>query len=238
MAQSLIAKMFDREVYATEAGAEKTAKYVLYSTNQTRYVQVSVDFTAEEVSYTSSAIAVTDAQYLSMGNTYKNFDDIAQALTRLATLAETEGTAPITYSCKVYKNYIDTYVVYLYNGTNWVVKQSVMPVSEELNYALNESDITQSYWWADPAIKITLGDDDYGIFTETSKYGNFDLRGSIAPGTDRGKLVEMIGEMLDTNHGAVENQQYLATYANYDGSNGSKTIRIIKNGGVWSEYTD
>ena len=128
--------------------------------------------------------------------------------------------------------------MYLYNGPTWVVKQSVMPVSEELNYALNESDITQSYWWADPAIKITLGGDDYGIFTETSKYGNFDLRGSIAPGTDRGKLVEMTGEMLDTNHGAVENQQYLVTYANYDGSNGSKTIRIIKNGGVWSEYTD
>lgn len=238
IAKSLIAKLFDREVYAAEAGVEKTAKYVLYTKNLTRYVKVNADFTTEVVSYTSSAVAVTDAQYLSMGNTYKNFDDIAQAQTRLATLAETEGTAPITYSCKVYKNYVDTYVVYLYNGTNWVVKQSVMPVSEELNYALNESDITQSYWWADPAIKITLGGDDYGIFTETSKYGNFDLRGSIAPGTDRGKLVEMIGEMLDTNHSAVEGQQYLVTYAYYDGSNGSNTIRIIKTGGVWSEYSE
>jgi hypothetical protein len=238
IAQSLIAKLFDREVYAAEAGVEKTAKYVLYASNQTRYVKVNADFTTEEVSYTSSAVAVTDAQYLSMGNTYKNFDDIAQALTRLATLAETEGTAPITYSCKVYRNYLDTYVVYLYNGSNWVVKQSVMPVSEELNYALNESDISQSFWWADPAIKITLGSEDYAIYTETSKYSNFDLRGSIAPGTDRAKLVEMIGGMLDANHSPVEGQQYLVTYAYYDGSNGTASIRIIKSGGTWSEYTE
>lgn len=238
VAKALIAKLLDRITYASEAGVEKTVKYVLYTKNLTRYVKVNADYTTEVLTSATDAVVVTDEQYLAMGNTYKNFDDISQAQTRLATLAEADGVAPITYSCKVYKNYIDTYVVYMYNGTNWKLKQSVMPVSEELNYALNSDDITQSYWWADPAIKITLGSADYALYTETSKYSNFDLRGSIAPGTDRGKLVEMIGGMLDANHNAVENQQYLVTYAYYDGSNGSATIRIIKTGGVWSEYTN
>lgn len=238
VAQVLIGRLFDRIMYAKDAGTEKTAKYLKYQTNMTRYVKVNADFTTEVLTSSTGAVPVTDAQYEAMGNgKYKNFDDIDQAQTRLAALTQTEGTAPFIYSCKVYKNYIDTYAVYLYDGNNWVLKQSLMPVTEELNYALDASDITKSYWWADPAIKITLGAKDYGMYTETSKYSNFDLRGSIAPGTDRGKLVEMIGGMLDANHGAVENQQYLVTYAYYDGSNGSATIRIIKTGGAWKEYT-
>jgi hypothetical protein len=239
IAQSLLAKLFDREVYVSEAGTEKTAQYLKYQTNMVRYVKVNADFTTEVLSSAANAVVVTDAQYEAMGKgKYKNFDDIAQAQTLLADLAKTEATAPITYSCKVYKNYIDKYVVYLYNGTNWLLKQSVMPVSEELNYSLNEDDITQSYWWADPAIKITLGPADYALYPETSKYSNFDVRGSIVPGTDRNKLVEMIGGMLDANHNAVENQQYLVKYAYYDGSNGVATIRVIKQAGVWKEYTN
>lgn len=113
-----------------------------------------------------------------------------------------------------------------------------MPVSEELNYSLDATDITKSTWWADPAIKITLGASDYALYPETSKYSNFDVRGSIAPGTDRGKLAEMIGGMLDANHNAVENQQYLVKYAYYDGSNGVTTIRVIKEAGAWKEYTN
>lgn len=238
VAQVLIGRLFDRVMYAKDAGTEKTAVYIKYQTNMTRYVKVNADFTTEVLTSGTGAVPVTDAQYEAMGNgKYKNFDDIDQAQTRLAALTQAEGTAPFIYSCKVYKNYIDTYAVYLYNGNNWILKQSLMPVTEVLNYALDASDITKSYWWADPAIKITLGAKDYGMYTETSKYSNFDLRGSIAPGTDRGKLAEMIGGMLDANHGAVENQQYLVTYAYYDGSNGSATIRIIKEGGAWKEYT-
>jgi len=238
-AQNLLAKLFDREVFASEAGTEKTAQYLKYQTNMVRYVKVNADFTTEVLTSASDAVVVTDAQYEAVGKgKYKNFDDIAQAQTLLADLTKTEGTAPITYSCKVYKNYIDKYVVYLYYGTNWVVKQSVMPVSEELNYSLDATDITKSTWWADPAIKITLGSADYALYPETSKYSNFDLRGSIAPGTDRAKLVEMIGGMLDANHNAVENQQYLVKYAYYDGSNGVTTIRVIKETGAWKEYTN
>ncbi|MGE0018467.1 MAG: hypothetical protein AB7S72_02270 [Draconibacterium sp.] len=239
IAQNLIAKLFDREVFASEAGTEKTAQYVKYQTNMVRYVKVNADFTTEVLTSASDAVVVTDAQYEAVGKgKYKNFDDIAQAQTLLAELAQTEATAPITYSCKVYKNYIDKYVVYLYTGTNWVIKKSVMPVSEELNYSLDATDITKSTWWADPAIKITLGASDYALYPETSKYSNFDVRGSIAPGTDRAKLAEMIGGMLDANHNAVENQQYLVKYAYYDGSNGVTTIRVIKEAGAWKEYTN
>ncbi len=239
IAQTLLAKLFDREVYSSGSGAEKTAQYLKYQTNMVRYVKVNADFTTEVLTSASDAVPVTDAQYEAMGKgKYKNFDDIAQAQTLLSELAKTEATAPITYSCKVYKNYIDKYVVYLYNGTNWVIRQSVMPLSEELNYSLDENDITKSTWWADPAIKITLGSADYALYPETSKYSNFDVRGSIAPGTDRAKLAEMIGGMLDANHNAVENQQYLVKYAYYDGSNGVALIRVIKETGVWKEYTN
>lgn len=238
-AESLIGKLFDRVLYADAAGAEKTAEYILYSNYEDRFIQVNADGTSEEVGYTSGAVEVTDEIYEATGNgKYKNFYTVDDALSQLATYAVDNGTAPVTYSALVYKNYIDTYIVYLYDGANWIAKQSVMPVAEELNYALDADDITKSTWWADPAIKLTLGSDDYAIYPETSKYSNFDLRGSVPPGTDRDKLVEMIGGMLDANHNPVEGQQYLVTYAYYDGSNGVKTIRMIKEGGVWSEYSE
>lgn len=241
-AEYLIGRLLDRKVYASEAGAETTAMYVLYSSGETRYVRVNADFTTEVLDYASDAVEVTEAQYDALGNgQYDNFDDIDQAQQRLASLAQTEGTAPITYACEVYRNYLDTYVVYAYNGSNWTVKQSVTEVSEELNYSLNEDDITLSYWWADPALKIALSSADYALFPGsgsdggTAQYGNFDLRSGNIPGTDRAALAEMIGEMLDTNHGAVENQQYLVSYDYYDGSNGVANIRLMKTGGVWSE---
>ena len=185
VAEALIAKLFDRVIYADEAGAEKTAEYTLYAKYVTRYIQVNADGTSEEASYTSDAVEVTDAIYEATGNgNYKNFYRIGDALEDLAQYAADNGTAPVVYAALVYGNYLDTYIVYMYNGTNWVAKQSVMPVSEELNYALDANDIAQSYWWADPAIKIMLGGDDYALFSTTSKYGNFDLRSGNTPGTD------------------------------------------------------
>ncbi len=239
VAESLIGKLFDRIRYADEAGAEKTAQYILYASRLTRYIQVNADGTSEVVSYTSDAVEVTDAIYEATGNgKYKNFSKIENALEDLATYAIDNATAPITYSALVYSNYIDTYIVYLFNGTNWTAKQSVMPTSEDLNYALNADDITQSTWWADPAIKITLTSDDYAVYPETGKYGNFDLRSGQTPGTDNDKLIEMVSGMLDANYSIVENQQYLVTYNYYDGSSGATAIRLIKESGTWSEVTE
>jgi hypothetical protein len=239
VAESLIGKLFDRVIYADEAGAEKTAQYILYAKYVTRYIQINADGTSEVVGYTADAVEVTDAIYEATGNgKYKNFYRIDNALEDLAQYAVDNATAPVVYAGLVYGNYLDTYIVYLYNGTNWVAKQSVMQVSEELNYALNSTDISQSYWWADPAIKIMLGGDDYALFTTTSKYGNFDLRSGNTPGTDEDLLIEMLGEMLDANHNPVEDQQYLVSFAYYDGSNGIGTRRIIKSGGTWSEYSE
>lgn len=150
----------------------------------------------------------------------------------------TNGSGNNAETALVYNNYRDEYVVFMYNGTNWEVKQSLMPVSEPLNYALDADDISKSYWWADPAIKITLGGDDYASNEFTAKYGNFDLRSGNTPGTDHDMLVSILGDMLDLNHGAVENQQYLVSYAYYDGSNGVGTLRIIKEGGTWKEFTE
>jgi hypothetical protein len=242
-AEALIAKLLDRTQYVEDAGVEMTVNYTLFSTNETRYIKINADSTAEVVGYTSNAVEVSDEIYEATGNgRFMNFYRVDNALEDLRDYAIQNGLVPITYAADVYQNFLDEYVVYMYNGTNWVAKQSVMPVTEELNYFLDEDDITQSYWWADPAIKITLTSADYAVFPGTgddggtAAYGNFDLRSGKVPGTDTAKLIEMIGEMLDSNHNAVEGQQYLVTYAYYDGSNGSKTIRIIKDGGVWKEY--
>ena len=238
VAESLIGKLLDRVVYADEAGAEQTAKYTLYSNKDDRFIKVNADGTSEAVGYDSDAVVVTDEIYEATGNgKYKNFSKIDDALEDLATYAIDNGTAPITYSALVYSNYYDTYVVFMFNGINWMAKQSVMPVAEDLNYALNKDDITQSTWWADPAIKITLTSDDYALYSETAKYGNFDLRSGSTPGTDNDKLIEMVSGMLDANYSIVENQQYLVTYIYYDGSNGATAIRLIKESGTWSEVT-
>lgn len=239
-AEALIAKLLDRIAYAEEAGMEKTVKYTLFSTREDRFIRVNEDGTSEEVGYTPDAVEVTDEIYEATGNgKYKNFYKIEDALEDLAKYAVDSAVAlPITYSALVYLNYLDEYAVFYYNGMNWEVKQSVMPVSEPLNFALDPDDISKSYWWADPAIKITLTADDYDSNDDTSRYDNFDLRSGKTPGTDREMLVDMIGEMLDLNYNAVENQQYLVTYAYYDGSSGSTTIRIIKEGGDWKEYTE
>lgn len=238
-AEALIAKLLDRKVYETDEGVELTVQYTKFERYVDRFIKINADGTAEEVGYTSDAVEVTDAIYEATGNgKYKNFYRMDNALDDLAKYVSDNGiAAPIVYSALVYQNYLDEYAVFMFNGTNWVVRQSVMPVSEELNYALDEDDITKSYWWADPAIKITLTTADYDLNEATSRYDNFDLRGgSIPPGTDRAKLAEMIGEMLDANHDAVENQQYLVTFAYYDGSSGVAQIRVIKEGGVWKEY--
>ncbi len=239
-AEALIAKLLDRKVYETEAGTEKTVLYTLYSTNDTRYIRVNADNTTEVLSYSSDAYELDSTDYEDLGQgTYYNFYKISNAESGVVDLAALRGhTLPKDYSCEVYLNYYDTYVVYYFDGANWQVKNSVMAVTEPLNYALNSEDITKSTWWADPAIKITLTSDDYNLYPETSNYQNFDLRSGKVPGTDRAKLVEMIGGMLDANHNPVEDQQYLVNYAYYDGSNGTTNIRVIKTAGVWSEYSE
>lgn len=238
-AESLIGKLFDRIIYADEAGAEKTAKYILHTKYETRYIKISADGTSEEVSYDADAVEVTDEIYEATGNgKYKTFYKIDDALEDLSKYAIDNGTAPITYAGTIYLNFMDTYVVYLFNGINWIAKQSVMPVTEALNYDLDEDDITKSTWWADPAIKITLTSEDYALYPASSKYGNFDLRSGKTPGTDNDKLIEMVSGMLDANYSIVEDQQYLVTYNYYDGSSGATTIRLIKTGGTWSEVTE
>ncbi|MFW5755888.1 MAG: hypothetical protein ACOCWD_00175 [Tangfeifania sp.] len=238
-AEALIAELLNRTDYAEEKGVEITVQYTLFATNQTRYIRINADSTAEVVDYASDAVEVTDEIYEATGNgTYMNFYRVDNALEDLRDYAVENGLEPITYAADVYQNFLDEYVVYIYNGDEWEVRESVIEVTEELNYALNEEDITQSYWWADPAVKITLSSADYDSNDLTSRYNNFDLRSGQTPGTDRAKLVEMIGDMLDANYNAVENQQYLVNYAYYDGSSGNETIRLIKENGIWQEYSE
>lgn len=239
-AEALIANLLNLRTYNAEAGDESTVQYTFYASNMTRYIRVNADYSTEVLDYSDDAYELTDADYESLGQgRYLNFTYISDAEDGMVEFAKAQShTLPKEYAVKVYRNYIDTYVVYYFDGSSWSVKQSVMPVTEPLNFALNTENLNASTWWADPALKITLGEADYNLFDETRKYQNFDLRGSVAPGTDRAKLVEMIGVMLDTNHAPVDGQQYLVTYAYYDGSNGTDVVRIIRTAGTWAEYSE
>ena len=239
VAKEQIAKLMAMKTSGAEEGSETTAMYTLYKTNMVRYIRVNADNSTEVLDYSSTAYELTDTDYEDLGEgTYHNFTYLSNAEDGVVELAALRShTLPKEYAVKVYRNYLDKYVVFVFDGANWSAKQSVMPVTEPLNFALNTEDVSLSTWWADPAIKLTLGKADYDMFTETSKYQNFDLRGSIAPGTDRGKLVEMIGQMLDANHSPVDGQQYLVTYAYYDGSSGVDVIRVLRTAGVWAEHT-
>jgi len=236
IAEQYLAEFLGRSTYGAEKGDEKTVHYLLFKMNQMRYVKVNADGTAEVLDYASDYYELDSADYASLGNgKYQNFYKIGNAISDLPGFATAKGhTLPKVYKVKVYKNYWEKYPVFTFDGTSWSVKQSVTAVTETLNYAVN-ADPSKNTWWADPALKITLTTADYETNDATSNYHNFDLRAGNTPGTDRAKLVEMIGAMLDANYNAVDDQQYLVTYAYYDGTNGTTSIRIMRTAGTWAE---
>ncbi|MBI9067726.1 MAG: hypothetical protein JEZ09_10575 [Salinivirgaceae bacterium] len=239
-ADFLIAKLLDLKVYASEAGAEKTVGYNEYIKSQTRYIQLNADGSTVVLEDSVQSYILDSADYESVGANYYNFTFVEDAEEVLMTIATAHGhVLPMNYSVFVYRNFFPTYKVFYHTGTNWLAKQSLMAVSEPLNFALDKVDVTKSYWWADPAIKITLGGDDYALYSETSKYSNFDVTSGGTPGTNRAKLVEMVAGMLEANHEPIiDEQQYLVFYAYYDGSSGTGSIRLIRTAGVWSEFDE
>lgn len=238
-AEYAIGKLFDEQAKyeVIEAGEEKTAMYILYKTNQMRYIKVNDDYTAEVLKYEGDdSYTLVDEDYESVGEgKYKNFFTIGVALEKVPQFAQQSGKGPGNYTCKVYKNYLDTYVVYRHDGMMWNVAQSTVAQTEPLNFKV-EDDFTKSYWWADPAIKITLTDADYASDELTSKYKNFDLRAG-APYADPAARAVALGNMVELNHGpVVDNQQYLVTYVYYDGSRGEASDRIVRVVGEWQQY--
>lgn len=237
-AQILIAGLLNRKIVGKDK-AEKTVKYNLYKKNLSRYFTVNEDSSVtllEKKPKNAHQLDTTDYKDLGEGK-YKSFSDVEKAKKKLKELvALRKPTLPKSYECKVYKNYVDTYVVFVFGANTWKAKQSLMPVTEPLNFALDKNDITKSYWWADPAIKITLTAQDYAVHPETAKYKNYDLRSGKTPGTDNAKLIEMLGAVLDKNYAPIqEKQQYLATFTYYDGGSGNKSVRLLKEG-TWKEY--
>lgn len=238
-AASLISKLLDRKVFVSEAGVEKTVEYNEYVKSQTRYIKVNADSTTEVLLEESTdAYTLDSTDYEDLGANYYNYTFVEDAEAGVIALAALRAhTLPKIYSVEVYRNFFPTLKVFYHTGDNWTIKQSVMPTTEPLNYAIDNEDITNSTWWADPALKILLSGDDYAVHSETSKYSNFDLRSGSVPGTDDDKLVEMLGVILDTNYDVVEEQQYLVSYAYYNGENGIGTVRLLKTSGIWSEYS-
>lgn len=237
-AQVLIAGFLNRTIVGKDK-AEKTVKYNLFKKNLNRYFTVNEDSTVTLLDKKPKNFHQLDsADYKDLGEgKYKSFSDVAKAEKKLKELVTLrKPTLPQSYECKVYKNYVDSYVVFVFEANAWKAKQSLMPVTEPLNFSLNKNDITKSYWWADPAIKIIFTAQDYAVHPATAKYKNYDLRSGKTPGDDNAKLIEMLGEVLDKNYAPIqEKQQYLVTFTYYDGGSGSKSVRLIKEG-TWKEY--
>jgi len=240
-AEYALGKLFDEQAkyVEIEAGTEKTAMYVLFQKNQDRYIKVNADFTTEVLKYEGDdSYILTGADYESVGNgKYKNFYNIEEAQEKIAEFAKASGKGAGNYTGFVYKNYFDTYVVFRHSGVNWNVAQSLSAVTEPLNYKIEE-DYKNSYWWADPAIKITLTEADYLSDDETSKYKNVDLRDDSAY-ADAEVRAAGFGAMLELNHGPIiDDQQYLVSYVYYDGTRGVASDRIIRKDGVWQQYVE
>lgn len=241
-AEVKIARLLDKMYYydVVEEGTETTVKYLFYSSGDTRYLAVvAADSAVALDDEPDDAFEFTDYHYDTYGGSrYGNYDYLDGALDGVIQHAADTGwtSYPVYYAVDVYRNYYDKYMVFRY-GASWAVATSVSAVAEPLNFALVEENIEESTWWADPAIKITLTKADYDMFETTSNYQNFDLRSGQTPGTDEQLRAEMIGEMLEANHGPVsDDQQYLVTYKYYDGSSGVGTDRIIRTNGEWSQY--
>ena len=240
-AEYALGKLFDEQAKYTEieAGTEKTAMYVLYQKNQDRYIKVNDDFTTEVLKYEGDNSYVLDSvDYASVGNgKFESFYKIAEAEEKIAEFAQESGKGAGNYTVLVYKNYFDTYVVYRHNGVNWEVAQSLNAVTEPLNYKI-EDDYKNSFWWADPAIKITLTEADYLSDDVTSNYKNVDLREG-KPYAESAPRAIAFGAMLELNHGPIiDDQQYLVSYVYFDGARGVASDRIIRKEGVWQQYVE
>ncbi len=113
-------------------------------------------------------------------------------------------------------------VNFIFDGSVW----SAMPESVETTLQFGFDGKT---WVPDNTIKYTLTTADYELIGN-GKYKNFDIR----PDKEEAKIevrVEKISKILLNNFpDAEEGQKYLVTYNYYDGSKGTASVKVIKEG--------
>lgn len=191
---------------------------------------------------------VTDDQYEEMGHgQYNNFDSEDQAETKLGILLNNtvsyevieEGTVKhILY--KYYSGSVNYQVAnFVYSNNMWVLLTNV--ATETLQFG-HDGDT----WVPDNTIKYELTADDFSFIADAlsstypdqtssaGNYSNFDRREGNSAYWSEEMILEAMNILLDSKNPNAENgQKYEITYAIYNGTSGTETIFLIKEGDAW-----
>lgn len=231
VAKYAIGKLLDEQstYYKVKTGTEKTTMYALFKQKQNRYIKVNADFTTEVLNYVGdNSYELKDADYESVGNgKYKNFSNIQEAQEKVAQFAQESGKGAGNYTCFVYTNYFDTYLVYRYNGTNWEIAQSVVPVSGLVTYKVMDPNYQESTWKVvlpiqfvktekEPQTEYTLTDEDYEL-VGNGRYMNFDVREGKAEESEAVRI-EKVSKILKSKFEVVDGDVYKVYFEVYSGS--------------------
>ncbi|MBK3518109.1 hypothetical protein [Carboxylicivirga marina] len=223
--------IFLNEKYKYEkvaVGTQQTVKYNFYQSAQSRYLRVNDDNTVDVLDYEGDdSYELVDADYESLGNgNYNNFYSIEEAQEKIVTFSIESGKGAGNYTCFVYRNYFDRYVVCQLGDEGWSELKSVMPVSGTVAYKVVSPDYTQSYWKfmlplkfvkVDKAheVEYTLTDDDYAL-VGNGQYKNFDVREGKGEESEEVRI-EKISTILKANFDVVAGDVYKVHYKVYNG---------------------
>ena len=190
---------------------------------------------------------LTKEDYTEMGERFPNFNNREDAIADLSNwlrlrypYAQEGDVKTVMYARhigggKTVKN-LDTFT---FNGTKWTADGSV--VQTTLQFGHNGSE-----WEPDNTIQYTLEAADFAAIgaalTEkypdpawsAGNYSNFDRRVGNRNYWSEEMLLEAVNIALDRiAPNAEEGQKYVVSFAIYDGSAGTESLSVIKQGGEW-----
>lgn len=190
----------------------------------------------------------TEDEYNDMGESFPNFSSEDEAYAKipvyLKELFKYQEMEAGDFQPIMYKLYVsgttESYIAYfIYNGTEWEVYENV--VTQTLQFG---HDGTK--WVPDNTIRYTFTSQDFATVStalaatypnpasSAGNYGNFDRRTGNAAYWSTEMILEAVSIVLDDiDPSAEEGQQYVVSYAIYNGSAGTEEISVIKSGGVW-----
>jgi hypothetical protein len=204
---------------------------------------------------------LTDAEYNMAGEGYANFSTEDEALAKLPVflkekykyeLLQAGDIKPIMY--KLYTTDVQdidgdgsttdsavySYVKYfIFDGTNF------SPYNNTLSQSIQFGNI-DGVWIPDNTIRYSLAGSDYSLVgsafadiyegpaANVGNYQSFDGRSSSGNYWNPDMLVEAMNAVLDNlMPNAEEGQQYVVTFAVYNGSVVNQELSLIKEGGEW-----
>lgn len=204
---------------------------------------------------------LTDAEYNMAGEGYDNFSNADEALAKLPVflkekykyeLLKAGDIKPIMFKLyttdvqdidgdgSITDSAVYSYVNYfVFDGTNF------SPYNNTVSQSLQFGNI-DGVWIPDNTIRYSLAGSDYGVVgsalidaypgpaDNVGSYQSFDVRTSSGNYWNPSMLVEAMNVALDNlMPNAEEGQQYVITFAVYNGSVVNQELSLIKEGGEW-----